>query len=137
MSQNATRGHALAKAAATFIGVRFRLQGRDPMGGLDCVGLLACSLEVIGFQPIAPKGYRLRNTDPLRWFHCASDSGLVPVDGPTAIGDVLLIKPGPGQQHLVIVEGKASVIHAHAGLRKVVRQPIDLNGDKLAHWRLP
>lgn len=137
MSQNTTRGHALAKAAATFIGVRFQLQGRDPRVGLDCVGLLACSLEVIGFRPIAPKGYRLRNADPLRWLHCAQETGLVAVDGLTATGDVLLIKPGPGQHHLVIVESKTSVIHAHAGLRKVVRQPIDLSGEKLAHWRLP
>lgn len=137
MSQKPTLGQELARSAATFIGVRFQLHSRDPRVGLDCVGLLACSLEEIGLRPTAPRGYRLRNTDPLRWLHCARDSGLVPVDGVTAIGDVLLIKPGPGQQHLVIVESNASIIHAHAGLRKVVRQPIDLNVEKLAHWRLP
>lgn len=136
MTRGATRGQELAKAASRFLGVRFLLHGRDPNVGLDCIGLLACSLEEIGSVPIAPRGYQLRNADHIRWIECARHSGLVPVEGQIAAGDVLLIKPGPGQQHLLIVESTTSVVHAHAGLRKVVRQAIDPNDEKLAHWRL-
>ena len=37
-------GAALAAAAESLVGTRFRLHGRDPDTGLDCVGLLAASL---------------------------------------------------------------------------------------------
>lgn len=136
MINNAARGQQLAKAASRFIGVRFQLHGRDPKVGLDCIGLLACSLEAIGSLPVVPQGYRLRNASHLRWLKCAQHSGLVPVQGRITAGDILLIKPGPGQQHLLIVENANSVIHAHAGLRKVVRQAVDPKEKKLAHWRL-
>lgn len=136
MTDSAAPGQQLAEAASRFIGVRFKLHGRDPKVGLDCIGLLACSLEAIGSIPDVPEGYLLRNADHLRWIDCAKHSGLVSVHGQIAKGDVLLVQPGPGQQHLLIVDSTTSVIHAHAGLRKVVRQSIDLNNKKLAHWRL-
>jgi len=131
-----TRGRQLAEASSQFIGVRFQLLGRDPTVGLDCIGLLACSLDAIGCKPILPKGYRLRNSDHLQWLECATRSGLTPVDGKMDVGDVLLVKPGPGQHHLVIAESASCFIHAHAGLRRVVRQPIKLGDQTQAHWRL-
>jgi cell wall-associated NlpC family hydrolase len=127
----------LADAALQLVGARFRLAGRDPATGLDCVGLLICSLRSVGCVPVAPEGYRLRNTDPARWFACAVESGLVAVEGPIQPGDVILLRPGPGQQHVVIAEGDGIFIHAHAGLGRVVRQPITLSNDIIAHWRLP
>ncbi|MEL7218948.1 MAG: peptidoglycan endopeptidase, partial [Pseudomonadota bacterium] len=63
MTCSSTNGPELAKAAARFIGVRFQLLGRDPLLGLDCVGLVTCSLEAIGRHPVVPAGYRLRNSD--------------------------------------------------------------------------
>ena len=41
-------GEALAEAAVAFAGTRFRLHGRDPETGLDCIGLLAAALTRIG-----------------------------------------------------------------------------------------
>lgn len=136
MNSNSKRGQRLAEAATRFIGVRFQLLGRDPAQGLDCIGLLACSLQAIGCQPIVPKGYRLRNSDASPWIHCAGESGLLPLIGSIKAGDVLLFKAGPGQHHIVIAESETSAIHAHAGLRRVVRQPMTNPGEKLAHWRL-
>ena len=49
---------------------------------------------------------------------------------------MLLIEPSPGQQHVVIIETAKTVIHAHAGLRRVVREKMALDQEILAHWRL-
>lgn len=136
MREEATRGQQLATAASTFIGVRFQLRGRDPRVGVDCVGLVVCSLHAIGYPSIAPTGYSLRNSDHSRWISYAKAAGLELVHDQIKAGDILLIAPGPGQQHLVIVESPTSIIHAHAGLRKVVRQPMDQGGRTQAHWRL-
>ncbi len=137
MISKLARGQQLAEAAASFIGVRFRLLGREPTQGLDCIGLLACSLQAVGGQPVVPIGYGLRNSDASPWIHCAAQSGLLPASGPIRAGDVFLLRPGPGQHHIVIAECAVSVIHAHAGLRRVVRQPMLNAGEELAHWRLP
>ena len=136
MSENAARGLVLAKAASHFIGVRFQLNGRDPDRGLDCIGLIACSLEAIGETPAVPEGYSLRNSDPSPWIGCAALSGFERATGPLEAGDILLIKPGPGQHHLMIAANEREAIHAHAGLRRVVRQPIVSTTKFLAHWRL-
>ncbi|MHA7820398.1 MAG: hypothetical protein ACX930_12195 [Erythrobacter sp.] len=137
MSGASGDGRRLAEAAAEFIGSPFRLHGRDRATGLDCIGLLFASMARIGREPVAPEGYRLRNSDPERWFAFARYSGLVDA-GETGVmeGDVLVIEPGPGQQHLLIAETHKYAIHAHAGLRRVVRQPCDFTAEPLAHWRL-
>lgn len=136
MIADQTRGQQLAQAAAAFIGVRFQLLGRDPKQGLDCVGLITCSLQAIECQPVAPCGYRLRNSDPEPWINCAERSGLAPVNSPVEAGDVILLKPGPGQHHLVIAESARVAIHAHAGFRRVVRQPMSFSESRHAQWRL-
>lgn len=91
----------------------------------------------MGRPSIPPEGYRLRNSDPGRWLHYAQTSGLVNTTFPVSTGDVLLIEPGPGQQHLLIAETQEIMIHAHAGLRRVVRQLFDFKRNIIAHWRLP
>ena len=130
------KGDRLAAAAATFLGVPFALHGRNPDTGLDCVGLLLASLQAIGVQTDHPIGYGLRNATIARWLACAPRSGLYDVSGPVVVGDVLLTSPGPMQHHILIVENRSSAIHAHAGLRRVVRQPFDENIVFEAHWRL-
>ena len=51
-------------------------------------------------------------------------------------GDVVVIEPAPGQQHLLIAHKSRTAIHAHAGLRRVVRQPLSITYDLTALWRL-
>jgi cell wall-associated NlpC family hydrolase len=130
------RGAALAEAASGFVGVAFRLHGRDPASGLDCVGLVAASLAACGCAPMVPVGYRLRNASIAGWIGCAARSELVPVDGPPQAGDVLLTCPGPGQHHLMIADTAASAIHAHAGLGRVVRQALPDRAQLRLAWRL-
>lgn len=136
MSPTVPREQQLVEAAAQLIGVRFRLHGRDPAIGIDCIGLVACSLSAIGWAVAPPSGYRLRNAEPLRWLECAARSGLKSADGPVTSGDIVLLEVGACQQHLVIAERHDICIHAHAGLRRVVRQPIVFPQKSLARWRL-
>ena len=129
-------GVRLAEAAESMIGVPFRLHGRDPRYGLDCIGLVAASLEAIGRSAIAPASYRLRNASIEPLMNFAELSGLILTRGCIVSGDVLLASPGPGQHHLMIAESGDAVIHAHAGLKRVVRQPFEPSMHLLTHWRL-
>lgn len=129
-------GERLAQAASDLIGVPFKLHGRDPRNGLDCVGLVAASLAAIGCSVSTPEGYRLRNSNPSRWLHFADRSGLSSVTGERLAGDVILLCPSPIQQHLIVVCDAELGIHAHAGLRRVVQQRLNFSDPILAHWRL-
>ena len=118
------------------MGTPFRLHGRDPATGLDCVGLVCAALAATGMKPIAPRGYSLRNLAVDQWLGLATQSGLVPSHGLMRAGDVLLIAVGACQHHLAIAEGPESIIHAHAGLRKVVCQRRDPDWLVCAKWRV-
>ena len=131
-----TEGERLAAAAARFIGSPFRLHGRNPETGLDCIGLVLASLEAIGRKIADPRGYRLRNVAIDGWLPFAAKCGLIEAEGSATTGDVLLLKPSSVQHHLAIVADESTIIHAHAGLRRVVRQPLDGATTIIEHWRL-
>lgn len=121
-----------AAAAEALLGAPFRLGGRDPAAGLDCVGLVACALG--GAE--APSGYGFRNSDITRHLAFLARAGFVPAIEPIARGDLILTLPGPAQHHLVIALGPGEFVHAHAGLRRVVRQHGPLAWPAPARWRL-
>ena len=129
--------HPLVKAAADLVGTPFRLHGRDPATGLDCVGLVCAALAATGAKPIAPHGYTLRNLAVDQWLGLAEQSALVNSPGLIHAGDVLLVAIGPCQHHLAIAENADNIIHAHAGLRRVVRQSRAPDWRVCAKWRLP
>ena len=129
-------GEALAQAALALVGARFRLHGRDPATGLDCVGLVAASLAAIGREARAPPRYALRNSDIGAALGLAPAAGLVGATQPTLPGDVLLAVPGPLQHHLLIAGANGEFIHAHAGLRRVVVPPGPLACPPARRWRL-
>lgn len=125
----------LAEAALDLLGCPFRLHGRDPATGLDCVGLVVAALAASGGKPVAPTGYGLRNLGIEQWLPLAVRSGLAPASGPLRSGDVILIALANCQHHLAIAADAGAVVHAHAGLRCVVRQPADPDWHILARWR--
>ncbi|MEL6413739.1 MAG: NlpC/P60 family protein [Pseudomonadota bacterium] len=131
-----TQRQRLADTAGGYLGVPFRLHGRDPRIGLDCVGLVAVCLEEVGARPLVPTGYALRNRSIESWLNCADRSSLAPATGAAEAGDILLLRPGPHQHHLAIDPCDGSIIHAHAGLRRVVRQPFNRSTRVLARWQL-
>ena len=128
-------GAALAAAAESLVGVPFRLRGRDPARGLDCVGLVAASLAEVGRPVLAPIGYRLRQGAIDGFLDAASRSGLAETTGPVEPGDVLLVRPGPAQHHLVVAAA-GGFVHAHAGLGRIVLTPPPLEWPVEHHWRL-
>lgn len=122
-----------ANRAGALVGTRFRLHGRDPAHGLDCVGLVACALGGVA----APTGYALRNSSIVRHLAFAERAGFRAATGPVIRGDCILALPGPAQHHLLIALDGDRFIHAHAGLGRVVLQPGPLPWPIAAHWRLP
>lgn len=124
-------GRHAALAAQALVGTRFRLHGRDPATGLDCVGLVAAALGAT-----APNGYRLRNRDIAAALAFAPAAGLTDVSGTIEPGDVLLVRSGPAQHHLLVAGARGGFIHAHAGLRRVVATPGPLPWPVERHWRL-
>lgn len=136
MTRPALPGELLATAASRMIGCPFRLYGRNPETGLDCVGLVAASLAAIGRNASIPRGYTLRSTSIDKWLSCFERSGFSLASDDIGQGDLLVTRPNALQYHLMIVETSDTVVHAHAGLRRVVRQPLADNIDPVAHWRL-
>lgn len=128
-------GNELAHAAEGFVGASFRLHGRDPERGLDCVGLALAALEAIGLRVRVP-AYRLRMRDIGGLVATASDAGLVEASGPVRPGDVLLVRLGPAQHHLAIAASGGGFVHAHAGLGRVVLTPAPLPWAEERRWRL-
>lgn len=136
MKDGTDAGAQLALAGEELIGSPFRLYGRNPETGLDCVGLVTASLSKIGRIAQAPKGYALRNVGVGQWLSLVAANGFEPCIDETRRGDLIMTRPGPGQFHLLIATGPRHVIHAHAGLGRVVRQPLDIPALVEARWRL-
>ena len=121
--------NAAVKTARAAVGARFRLHGRDPASGLDCVGLAAWAHRVA----IVPSGYALRSADVDRTMMLIARAGLRRVSRPKP-GDLLLARAGPGQLHLGIWTG-TGVIHADAMLRRVVERPGPPPWPIIGYWR--
>ena len=112
-----TRAARIVAAARATIGARFRPHGRDPALGLDCVGVAVWALAAAGAAAVLPEML----------------DGLVACDG-AAAGDLLLCRAGGGL-HLAI-RTEAGVVHADAGLRRVVERPGAPPWSVLAAYRL-
>ncbi|HWU03539.1 MAG TPA: peptidoglycan endopeptidase [Novosphingobium sp.] len=130
----ARAGDKVARAALEVVGVRFRLRGRDPATGLDCVGVVAAALAGNGCRLALPIDYAMRAQDTGRAAPFADALGCVAAHGDAQPGDILLLHVGPGQHHFAVaVDG--GFVHAHAGLRRVVLAPAMPAGAVIGHWR--
>jgi cell wall-associated NlpC family hydrolase len=129
-------GAALAEAAESLAGTRFRLHGRDPATGLDCVGLLAAALTAIGRRAPLPNGYRLRSRHVRGLAGFAEACGLGEAGGPIEPGDVLLLRVAACQVHLAIALRGGRFVHAHAGRKRVIAAAGPLAWPVIGRWRL-
>lgn len=131
-----TAGEQIAAEARSLVDVRFRLHGRDPGTGLDCVGVVLACLAAAG-RPLAfPPTYGLRNADISSLLALSEREDVLPGALPCRPGDILLVRPGPAQHHLLVALGPQSFVHAHASLRRVVETPFPSPWPILRHWRL-
>jgi len=125
---------AIVAAARGCVGTHFRPQGRTPGLALDCVGVVLVAGRAAGVVFRVPS-YRLGADG-----EAGLDVGLAP-QGCTSVavaepGDILVIAPAPGRRHLgVVVPG--GLVHAHAGLGRVVEGPLDPAWVVVGAWRLP
>jgi len=129
-------GLELAYAAESFLGASFRLHGRDPLTGFDCLGLVLVAMAEIGRPAHLVLSYGLRNRDPARFLQLPEAAGFAETDTPLEPGDVLLLAAGPAQLHLAIVGVEGGIVHAHAGLGRVVHTPFPLAWPVIRQWRL-
>ena len=116
--------------ARALIGTRFRLHGRDPASGLDCVGLIVCACPAIT-RP--PEGYALRGGASAGFAAMFIANGMKEREGEPRVGDVLLLQPSAAQFHLGIWSGE-SLIHADGVLRRVVETPGALAWPLVSGW---
>ncbi len=132
MGSDDEAGRRIAAAARGFLGVPFRLHGRDPGTGIDCVGLALLSVRAAGFPVAEPPPYRVRSghaAPAMRWMEAL---GLTEARSPAA-GDIIVAAVSPIQIHLLVDGGPGrdgGLIHAHAGLGRVVEMAWP------AEWRL-
>jgi hypothetical protein len=126
-------GAELAAAAEALVGTRFRLHGRDPATGLDCVGVLAAALG--GDVPL-PNLYALRARYLPDLGEVVARCGFTAVRGTPVPGDVLMVRIGPCQFHVLVAIGVERFVHADLGLRRVVRCDSLLEWLVVGHWRL-
>ena len=129
-------GEAIAARARALVGSPFRLHGRDPATGLDCVGLVLACLQAAGRPLAVPATYGLRNSDIATLLALAEREDMAAGTPPMQAGDILLVRPGPAQHHLLVALGAASFVHAHATLRRVVETPLPSPWPIERHWRL-
>ncbi len=117
-------GEKIVEAARSCVGAPFRLQGRDPATGLDCIGLVLFAARAVGFADNTDADYRLTE-NPARLDDALLAAQLIPL-GFTEImaGDVLRFTAGGTPLHLGIATG-AGVIHADIRFRRVVEHDLD------------
>jgi murein DD-endopeptidase / murein LD-carboxypeptidase len=102
----------------SLVGAPFRLHGRDPATGLDCVGVAALVFGVCDL----PRGYSVRTADGHGVASLIDAAGLKRVRREALTGDLVLLKSGPTQCHLVVMT-EAGFVHADAGIGRVVEVP--------------
>ena len=126
-------GGKIAARARALVGVRFRPQGRDPERGLDCLGMAALALGVPAAK--AQGDYRLSASDDGALSRALLACGLVKIDpGEAREGDLLVVSPGLGRLHAVILTG-GGYVHADARLRRVAEVPGPLPWPVRSAWR--
>lgn len=123
------RNELIAERARALVGTRFRPHGRGGGEGVDCVGLVGTALG----RGDVRRDYTLRGGDMPALEAELAAAGLRAVEDCQA-GDVIVMRSGPGQLHLGIWTG-AGLVHADAGLRRVVERPGDVPWPVVGVWR--
>jgi hypothetical protein len=116
MAKRTDRIDVVSRARAC-VGVRFRPHGRAPGEGLDCVGLVAFANRL----QHAPTGYALHGGTEDRLVRELRLAGFRSARSMRS-GDTLVLHAGFEQLHLGVWTG-TTLIHADAGLRRVVERP--------------
>lgn len=119
-------GADVVRAARSFIGCRYRHQGRS-REGVDCIGLPVLVRAELGLPALDVEGYARRTTDSEMLNFCRSHMREVMRDQ-LQPGDLLVCMHGV-TRHMAIVGDYPvrglSIIHAHLPNKKVVECRLD------------
>lgn len=131
---------AIADRALGHVGAAFRFKGRSAAAGFDCVGLVGDAISLSRTGPgagtLVPEDYALRGDQGRRistYFKGLNWQSLPRGQDPRP-GDILVLRTAPRQVHLGIFT-TGGLVHAHAGLRRVVLTPLPLPWPIDGHWR--
>ncbi len=105
-----------------------------PGVGLDCVGVALVAAAAAGLRVDVPP-YRLGGDHEARLDEAVRAIRCRPVSA-SAAGDLLVLAPGPRRRHLAVVV-PGGIVHAHAGLGRVVEGPLDPAWRLVGAWRFP
>lgn len=122
-------------AARAGVGTRFRAQGRTIGLGLDCVGvaLLAAAGAGVALGPVPAYALGGLHDGLLAATLIALGCRRVRRARP---GDLVEYALAPGHRHLALISDRG-IIHAHAGLGRVVEGPAPAEWPVAAVWALP
>lgn len=134
-SEKNRRWPAIVAAVRACVGTRFRPQGRVPGQALDCVGVALVAAAAAGMTAIDVRPYAMGGDHEADVERMLAGLGCKSVAAPLN-GDLLVIAPAPRRRHLAVVT-PAGIVHAHAGLARVVEGPIDPAWSIIGAWRLP
>lgn len=129
------RWPAIVAAVRGCVGTRFRAQGRVPGLALDCIGVVLVAAAAAGIEGLRPTAYALGGDNEAAVEAALAEAGCVPV-AVALCGDILVTAPTNLRRHLAVVT-PAGMVHAHAGLGRVVEGPIDPAWAIVGAWRLP
>ena len=135
MIEGHPRAAAIIAVARTCVGTRFRPQGREPGLALDCVGVVLIAARAAGVADPHVPAYAPGGADEAGLVALLAAHGCRAV-AVAAPGDVLVACPAPGRLHLAVAV-PGGIVHAHAGLGRVVEGPLDPAWTVTACYRLP
>lgn len=125
----------IAQRAHALVGCAFKLHGRNPDVGIDCVGVVSIALAARCDPLVVPRDYAIRGDYVERIFAIFDRDCFGPVlDGSSRPGDIVLCRPACGQLHFAVI-APGGAVHAHASLRRVVLTPLPLPWPIVGQWR--
>ena len=113
----------IVEAARKYLGVKFRHQGRSRATGVDCAGLVICTLRDIGMTPADSTDYNM-TPDPVQMLSVIVQNAVeIPV-ADMMPGDVLWMRFATEPQHVAIVT-ENGIIHSYSNRGKVVEHALN------------
>jgi len=133
------RRRAALAAARAGLGTRFRPQGRMPRLGLDCIGVALLAAAGAGIMLPALPAYVLGGDHGALLAATCRALGLRRVRGGmqrAKPGDLIEYRLAAGHRHVAVLSD-TGIIHAHAGLGRVVEGPAPDDWAVVAAWAFP
>lgn len=109
--------------ARTWMGTRFHHQGRLKGVGVDCIGILSGTLQVLNLLKYDNINYTKDPDSDKLVSICDKYLIKIPIEEAKP-GDVLLMSWRRGPQHMALLTDQG-ILHAHIGVKKVVEHVYD------------